>query len=316
MISAGDYRKHSTGDVRVWGNSLKLKENFFVLNKRQKAIWSYEQYIEKPIYTNAKYERAYEKMVMEKGLEYANEFFKYPEPKMESSPPIREMGDITSFSSSSRRRLLYKLNEADLQLSDNFRFITLTYPKKYPTEGKVYKRDLDVFIKRLKAQFGEVEYIWKLEAQKRGAPHYHCIVFFKDLPNLIFLKKWTSQNWYEVVHRNLPEKDEKHLRAGTNVKLIQNARHLVYYVSKYLSKTDGTELVNQGRFWGASRNWGTFIAKKTLSSDQLIRFRRILKNYLKSVNSRLYKKVSSMPSMTIFINHRATLKALQWCIDN
>ncbi|MEP2446584.1 MAG: hypothetical protein ABJI69_05095 [Balneola sp.] len=311
-----DYKKYSEGEIQVWGNSLQLREHFFVLNKRQKKEWAQEQFTEHRVQSNLKHELAYENMVMEEGLEYANEYFKYPTPKEKPLPPKREQGDITEFTNSSRRRFLYKLNKALLYKNESFRFITLTYPNKFPTEGKVYKSDLDVFLKRLNSQFGTIEYIWKLEAQKRGAPHYHLVIFFKNMPTLQFLKKWVSKNWYEVVHRNLEEKDEKHLKAGTNVKVLNNARHLVNYLSKYLSKTEGEQLENQGRFWGASRNWGVLIAEQTLNSVQLIQFRRLLRKYLKASNCMLYKKASTMPTITIFMDCRVTLKALEWCMNN
>lgn len=95
----------------------------------------------------------------------------------ELNPPERKEGDITSFSKKSRLNMLKKLNKVDFQSGKKPLFVTLTYPGIYPTKRERYKRDLDVFLKRMKREFGEVAYMWRLESQKRGAPHYHLIVY-------------------------------------------------------------------------------------------------------------------------------------------
>ncbi len=176
--------------------------------------------------------------------------------------------------------------------------------------------DLDVFIKRIKSHFTHFEYLWKLEAQKRGAPHYHLLLFFEQVPNLQYLKHWISKNWYEVVHRDLDEKDEKHLKAGTNVKRVKGAKHLVYYMSKYISKEETTPMVNQGRFWGCSRDWGLFVAERVLTGEQLLHFKRIIKKFVERSNKYYSRKITQMPTFEVFIDHRISIRALEWCYNN
>lgn len=311
-----DYKKDSIGEIEVHGNSVKVRETAFPLTPEQNNNWAREQFTDHRVNSNAKFERAYEALVMEKGLEYANEYFELPKEKEKPSPPKREQNDITEFTLKSRRRMLKKLNKADLQLYQNFLFITLTYPNNFPTDRAKYKRDLDVLIKRMKAHFTDFEDLWKLEAQKRGAPHYHILFYFTKVPNIQYLKKWISKNWYEVVHRNLDEKDPKHLLAGTNVKKVKGAKHLVYYMSKYMNKEETVPMKNQGRFWGCSRNWGIFVAEKVLKGNQLIQFKRLIKRYVKKSNRYFSKKITRMPTFEVFINHRTTIRALEWCINN
>jgi len=157
---------------------------------------------------------------------------------------------------------------------------------------QVYKSDLDVFFKRLKRQYGKLEYIWRLEAQKRGAPHYHLVLHFEDKPKLEALKKWVSKNWFEVVQRLWRKRDEKHLRAGTNCKKIDQYGQMIAYVSKYMAKVEGQDsLLDQGRYWGASRNWDDQLATEKLSGQKYMTFLRVLRRYLHRTNKKLAKKI-------------------------
>ncbi len=171
---------------------------------------------------------------------------------------------------------------------------------------------MDIFLKLLKRKYGEIEYIWRLEAQKRGAPHYHLIIYFYHEPDLGKLKKWVSLNWYEVVQRFWEEKDEKHLQAGTNCKKVDNYLSMISYVSKYMTKTDQDKLLDQGRYWGASRNWGDLIASDELNGYEMIKFRRLLRNYPSKVNPYMAKKVRDFPNIEVFVSQRFIIDAYIW----
>ena len=124
-------------------------------------------------------------------------------------------------------------------------FGTLTYPGEWPSDPKRWKRDLDAFGKRLRRRHPEASVIWKLEPQKRGAPHFHLLIF--NVPRLD--KTWLSAAWYAVVASN----DVRHLRAGTRIESIRSWRGVMSYASKYTAKVidelpEGWEAV--GRMWG------------------------------------------------------------------
>lgn len=129
-------------------------------------------------------------------------------------------------------------------------FITLTYPEHFPCCGKETKDHLNTFLQFLRRK--KIKYVWVLEFQERGAPHYHIIA--SDLIS----KEELSERWYAIVDSG----DEKHLRAGTQIGRIQSKGHLYGYLSGYIKKLDqktppqGFEGV--GRFWGASRGLLTY----------------------------------------------------------
>ena len=150
------------------------------------------------------------------------------------------------FSPASRRNLMRtfaKTNRESIPL-----FLTLTYPGEYPTDWTVWKRDLFTFFKRLKLKYPAYSSIWRLEFQKRGAPHFHLFLYGLSDVNFLDLMAWAKINWYDVVGSG----DEKHLRAGVRLEKLRHIRGAFAYASKYLSKNDEIGKKSVGRWWGVS----------------------------------------------------------------
>lgn len=150
---------------------------------------------------------------------------------------------IIRFSKRSAKRLRHVIRN-----SENIwkTFITLTYPENFPCNGKETKKHLNAFLQYLRRK--GIKFVWVLEFQERGAPHYH-IIASEFIP-----KEELSERWYKIVGSG----DEKHLKAGTQIQSIKSKRHLYGYLSNYIKKLDQKippkEFKNVGRFWGASRN--------------------------------------------------------------
>ena len=162
-------------------------------------------------------------------------------------------GNIKEWSKQSRSRCETHIRN----LPDNSikAFLTLTYPKSFPNDGKLVKRHLDTFIKWLKRR-GCSQGIWFVEFQKRGAAHYHA-----------FLGSWpeggveaVSRAWYRIVGSN----DEKHLEWHLGVlsgrpclEYMRNPHAASYYACKYGLKAEQKSVpdgyLHVGRFWGY---WG------------------------------------------------------------
>lgn len=161
---------------------------------------------------------------------------------------------IKGFSYQSRRRLMRTIGaiRRDAVLPD---FVTLTYPDNFPDVKKA-KRDLKIFLQRFERAYPNAGAVWKLEPQKRGAPHFHLLVWGCNTQELF---KWVAFNWYEIAG----EGDQKHLffHLGAfkgSVPCVQRVRSfngVMAYASKYLGKT--FEVSGWGDAW-TGRYWGVY----------------------------------------------------------
>lgn len=96
-------------------------------------------------------------------------------------------------------------------------FVTLTYRPGVEWDAKHVAVAMDLCRKWLKRQCGQkLRYVWVAELQKRGAVHYHLIVY---LPKRLSMPKWDKQGWWP--------------HGMTNVQLSRTG---VGYLMKYVSK--------------------------------------------------------------------------------
>ena len=122
------------------------------------------------------------------------------------SPGIRVRGDrgeISGMSSQARRRFRLRLMAIDWSRYDTH-WVTLTYHNEWPVGSQGWKRDLDAFERRLRRAWGARGWCfatWRLERQRRGAPHYHLIVAWErgQGPSAGAFRRWASQAWLEIV---------------------------------------------------------------------------------------------------------------------
>jgi hypothetical protein len=169
---------------------------------------------------------------------------KYIRPTQVRPKPRR--GKVREFSRRSRTRLQQTLCAVPIaHVGRGLLFITLTYPRAWPGDWLTWKRQLDTLGKRMKRQFPNFGAVWKLEPQKRGAPHFHLLVV--GVP--FIAKDWLSRAWFEIVQSG----DARHLAAGTQVQLARSHRGVVSYAAKYTAKREQLPASWQdgvGRFWG------------------------------------------------------------------
>lgn len=206
-------------------------------------------------------------------------------------------GKVTGFSWDSRRRLMRLVGIID-QRGDPPLFVTLTYPAVWPTDGRVWKRHLTAFGHRLKRKFGEVGFIWKLEAQKRGAPHFHLLVWGVSYTELL---SWASRAWFEVVGSG----DVRHLHAGTQVQWIRSWRGVMSYASKYLGKV---EALPEGLGWEAvGRMWGIrgaeFIpwASPEVVGATDVQLSRVMRALRRSVRKDKRQRLVNLSAIMVFV---------------
>lgn len=179
----------------------------------------------------------------EDDLEEYRKFWREAEKKRNQKRGKRQK--IRHFSPRSRKNMLDQMQTLDYERLTvkghcKAKFITLTYPRMFP-DFKTAKIHLDRFLKRMKRRFPKSCAIWRLEPQGRGAPHFH-LMFFK-LSNLP--KEELSQMWRECIGFEYQDyspnamKESKNGRAPfTRIETIRDVRGIMWYVSKYISKTN------------------------------------------------------------------------------
>ena len=134
-------------------------------------------------------------------------------------------------------------------------FTTLTYHLNW--EGRDIKGDLDRLMKRARRKFGkEFAYLWRLDPQRRGAPHYHVLIFFPEISDYADeeIQAWFSANWTAIADPGNPW----HLKHGAKTAIFTDAFEGVsVYTAKYCAKAtqSGIAMDNfRGRWWGTSPN--------------------------------------------------------------
>ena len=208
---------------------------------------------------------------------------------------------ILGFSRGARRRILQKmamLIRAILPI-----FVTLTYPSEFSTDYTQWKKHLDTWCKRLHRRCPSAGLIWRLEAQKRGAPHYHLLIFGMDLTPEV--RQWIATSWFEVVASG----DEKHLTYGTDCQGVRSARGVRAYVGKYIAKVQapiedcGVDWSKVGRWWGVryaeNLPWSEVIGGDGLTYREAAVLMRYLRRYLKGQG---VKVNGSLPGMSVYVN--------------
>ena len=208
---------------------------------------------------------------------------------------------VTSWSRRSRARMKMTLDTLDYSplFADGWRvaMVTLTMPGAGWEECVPTPADFKYKVNRLKAEFKRefgfpLEGVWKMEFQRRGAPHLHILMAIPPMKGHINgnrwragedaeFPKWLSHTWARVVGVKNAEERRKHIAAGTGIDYVdeqyRDPRRIATYFSKH-GAFAGKEYQNEipelwrtavengaasGQFWGY---WGL---EKAMASVEL-----------------------------------------------
>lgn len=252
-------------------------------------------------------EKASERSVDRHRLDVAAEEDRIKTGRNVSNPPGRA---ITEWSRKSRAAMCRTFAELDytplVECGRVPAMVTLTYPGEWQSvapDGASVKRHMALWRKRFQREWGEpARYIWKLEFQRRGAPHIHL---WMTPPPAVgrsgrTFRDWLSQEWANIVGHPDPEQRARHLLAGTGIDILNGLRacdpkRLAIYFTKHSSpNTLGDkeyqhvvpELWQQpGR--GPGRFWGVYGLKKAIAvveiaQDAYLAARRIVRRWSRS----------------------------------
>ena len=258
------------------------------------------------------------------------------EKKMYLPPAVKsyKRSTITNYSQKSRKRFFESLLTMDWEEIniDTIRELTLTYPSIYPKDGELLKRQFDAFAKRLKrfgSEYGQIAFVWKMEFQKRGAPHYHLIILTRFPIPLEALRSWALQSWSNLIGKWINTLEEyteeekrtaieKHQKAGIEADKVRKSKSgLVCYLAWYIGKNNGKakehqhkvpeEFRNVGRWWGFyGKNTGLLRMKKEtipLSEEEYLKYQENIRATWQA-NGKNYKTSEYKMSLYSFVNKK------------
>lgn len=244
-------------------------------------------------------------------------------------------GVIRAFSRKSRQGLMVLMAGIDFERAGLPVFLTLTYPNEWVQDPREWKRHLDNFLRALRRKWPEVWGVWKLEFQKRGAPHFHALLWdgpvvtgiearrcngkFCMVPDLsneanraVFT--WMSDTWYRVVGSG----DQKHLEAGTRIEPVMSRQGVMAYTGKYLGKTEDQELPEgMGRVWGiiGKERWKTSPEKASLDTQEYFTIRRVMRRFYEHKTGKKYRYKSLIRSMNVFMSSATAERIKSWALE-
>lgn len=239
----------------------------------------------------------------------------------------RRAGVIAEWSPRSRARMVETLAGLDYspmaEPGTTPGMVTLTYPGRWwecaPT-GRDAKVHLEKFRRRFTRAYGFWRGLWKMEFQRRGAPHFHLYLPVPALAPCCHragrpcgagdcpgsFTTWLSRTWADVVQA--PDVDEyaRHLLAGTGVdfaaRMTDHRRIGVYFLKHGTKTADDKEYQHvvparwqgdgdgPGRFWGY---WGlsrTDVAVPVDAREFIVARRLLRRAYRARARSTAYRR--------------------------
>lgn len=222
-------------------------------------------------------------------------------------PPGRAITEWSRKSRATMCRIFAELDYTPLVESGRVpAMITLTYPGDWESvapDGASVKRHMMLWRKRFLREWGEpARYIWKLEFQRRGAPHIHL---WMAPPHAVGrsgrkFRDWLSEEWADVVGHPDPEQRARHLLAGTAIDILDGLRacdpkRLAIYFTKHSSPNSLGDKEYQhivpeawqrpgrgpGRFWGV-HGLQRATAVVEIGQDAYLTARRIIRRWSRS----------------------------------
>lgn len=178
-------------------------------------------------------------------------------------PVATARGEILTFSRSSRLNLMRTL--ATVETAASAYTMALTLPGKFEHLSRAFVkrcflRLCDNFTAKAAKDpdFRNVSFFWKQELQKRGAIHFHLLIYgvtnYDESSNHAKVHHWIAGKWNELVAVGIDEEGRHaHLAWHRHLTNFEEVKNIHGYFAKYLGK-DEKDLVAEepipGRWWG------------------------------------------------------------------
>ena len=257
-------------------------------------------------------------IIYERETHFSSRYFRDPANQKfrhrKKTPPERVENDIHSFSQASRRRLMSTLRQVRTVWLSPPIFVRLGFHKKWPEHPYDTLRLFIQWLRRIHP--GHFCFLWRLEWQSRGAPHFHLLMWERSVDSWFHIRKnWRviSNVWSYVCGE---EGNEDHLRWGSHVQEITSYRKVLRYVSKYIAKVDETAPEKEGqRHWGRSADLPCIPVRTVRTAHQeFIVLRRIARRLMKSRRMKpdIIRRITQGSSFSLICDAPVILDLLAW----
>jgi hypothetical protein len=237
------------------------------------------------LFSNMHHKRNYRIQVYQNSVE----FIVPKDSTNQQSKPVTKRSSISSFSRRSRFRLFRLLSQLENINDRKTLFVTLTYHHNWKETPRKAQRDFHHFLTRLRNFDTDVSYIWRIELQRRGAPHFHLILLpgqgFDKSPGEKYIATLASM-WHSIADPD----SRAHKQYGVKIDKINDYTMACAYLSKYIAKVDDTDKKDVGgRHWGASRNLPRATKTEIVCNDREARiYIEALRHWLLSAGRKRY----------------------------
>lgn len=248
--------------------------------------------------------------IYENGLRFQNDATPPPPPRRK--PPIRSQ--IKGFSAASRKRLLRIFSMLQFSEYADSCFVTLTYHYGHLKTKNSPVYHLNHFLTLVRQRFRSVHYIWRIELQKRGAPHFHII--FLNWSSAPLCTRPDFHNFIRHAWHNIADpRSIAHSTYGVKIENLDNFKKAFCYLSKYVAKEDAhLEDEYIGRRWGTSRELRIMpISTLNVPYSVYVIARRIVRNLIKrrsKISPEFDFYLSSDQTLFTYLDMQTSLKVI------
>jgi len=163
-------------------------------------------------------------------------------------------GKVFGYSDDARLRLIRRLSQVDARSLDIPIMVTLTYHHGHQRDDTAHIADRRAWIARIRRRYPEIRLIWRLELQRRGAPHYHVILWLPRGDRR--LREPPAQRFIRTAWHDIADASSRaHERHGVAITALESRTHGYKYLAKYVAKEiTAAERDFPGRRWGMTSN--------------------------------------------------------------
>jgi hypothetical protein len=162
--------------------------------------------------------------------------------------PDRNGTELQGFSDKSKGRLRFTATNAGHHLTSQF---CLTYHNLWPIDGREFKRQVNLFLTRVRQRFKVVNYLWVAEFQSRGCPHLHL---YSSIPVSPENHEFLASTWHSIADPDSADHLtwHRHVHTFTPWQMFTGS-YLCKYLDKSHQKAIPAGFRSFGRWWGNSR---------------------------------------------------------------